>query len=102
MAAPSTSPAEQRYGSEVEDDLRRLLDELSTAIEHTRESYEDRTELIRLLAAVERRLRDDVPDEDHHRLINALKVAEVRFESDHPRLGDALRQAAQTLSAAGI
>lgn len=93
---------EQRYGSDVEDDLRRLLDELSAAIERTRESDADRTELVRLLAAVERRLRADVPDEDHHRLINALKAAEVRFESDHPRLGDALRQAAQSLSAAGI
>lgn len=82
--------------------MQRLLDELSAAIERTRASDEDRTELIRLLTAVERRLRADVPEEDHHRLIDALKAAEVRFESDHPRLGEALRQAAQALSAAGI
>jgi uncharacterized protein YpuA (DUF1002 family) len=86
----------------VEDDLRRLLNELSAAIERTREGDEDRAELRRLLAAVEHRLRAEVPGEDHHRLIDALRAAEVRFESDHPRLGDALRQAAQALSAAGI
>jgi hypothetical protein len=86
----------------VEDDLRRLLNELSTAIGRTTEGDEDRAELVRLLTAVERRLQADVPGEDHPRLIDALKTAEVRFESDHPRLGDALRQAVQALSAAGI
>ncbi len=102
MAPPIHAIGSERYRSGVDDDLRRLLDELSAAIERTRESDEDRAELVRLLAAVERRLRADVPAEDHRRLIKALQAAEVRFESDHPRLGDALRQAAQALSAAGI
>ncbi|MGH2578756.1 MAG: DUF4404 family protein [Actinomycetota bacterium] len=86
----------------MEDDLRRLLNELSAAIERTQANDEDRAELVRLLAAVEHRLGVDVPGEDHRRLIQALRTAEVRFESDHPRLGDALRQAVQALSAAGI
>ena len=86
----------------MEDDLRRLLNELSAAVQRTQESDEDRAELVRLVEAVERRLEADVPPEDHPRLVHALKSAEVRFESDHPQLGDALRQAVQALSAAGI
>jgi hypothetical protein len=86
----------------VEDDLKQLLNELSAAIERTREGDEDRAELARLVAAVERRLQSDVPAEDHRHLIDVLKKAEVRFESDHPRLGSALQQAIQALSAAGI
>jgi hypothetical protein len=86
----------------VEDDLKQLLNELSAAIERTREGHEDRADLARLVAAVERRLQSDVPAEDHRHLIDVLKQAEVRFESDHPRLGSALQQAIQALSAAGI
>ncbi len=86
----------------MEDDLRRLLDELSAAIERTREGHEDRAELTRLTAAVERRLQADAPEEEQPHLIDALKTAEIRFEAGHPVLGDALRRAVQALSAAGI
>jgi len=91
----------------VEDDLRRLLDELSAAIERTREGDEDRAELARLVDAVEQRLHASdgegaaAPDE-HHRLVQTLRGAAVRFEADHPALGGALRRAVDALSAAGI
>lgn len=86
----------------MEDELQRLLRELSAAIARTREGDENREELTRLLSEVERRLKADVSPEEHHGLINALKEAEVRFESDHPLLGRALQHAVQALSAAGI
>ena len=91
----------------MEDDLRRLLDELSAAIERTREGDEDRAELARLVDAVEQRLHAvdgggaTAPDEHHH-LVQTLRGAAVRFEADHPALGGALRRAVDALSAAGI
>ncbi|MGH9035526.1 MAG: DUF4404 family protein [Acidimicrobiia bacterium] len=86
----------------MEDDLKQLLNELAAAIDRTRDGHEDQAELTRLVAAVERRLHGDVPVEEHRHLIDVLHQAEVRFESDHPRLGSALQQAIQALSAAGI
>lgn len=86
----------------MEQELQRLLQELSAAIDRTREGDENREELIRLLSEVERRLKTDVSEDEHHGLIDTLKEAEVRFESDHPVLGRALQQAVQALSAAGI
>ena len=93
----------------MEDDLRRLLDELSAAIERTREGDEDRVELARLVDAVEQRLhaKDAGEDagavaEEHHRLVKSLQGAAVRFEADHPALGGAIRRAVDALGAAGI
>jgi hypothetical protein len=93
----------------VEDDLRRLLDELSAAIERTREGDEDRVELARLVDAVEQRLHaKEVGEgpgagaEEHHRLVESLQGAAVRFEADHPALGGAIRRAVDALGAAGI
>ena len=91
----------------MEDDLRRLLDELSAAIERTREGDEDRAELARLVDAVEQLLHaqdaDDGPGrEEHHRLVETLQGAAVRFEAVHPALGGAIRRAVDALGAAGI
>ncbi len=86
----------------MEPDLRRLLDELHSAIERTGDDDADRAELTRLVDAVERRLRDDEDAERHGHLVDALHQAEVRFEADHPVLGSAIRRAIDTLSAAGI
>jgi Domain of unknown function (DUF4404) len=87
----------------VEDDLRHLLDELSAAIERTREGHEDRAELTRLVDAVEQRLRGKVAgEEDRHHLVETLEGAALRFEADHPALGGAIRRAVDALSAAGI
>lgn len=94
----------------MEQDLRRLLDQLSAAIERTKEGHEDRAELTRLLEAVERRLRSDDPavdpadttSERPGHLTDALRQAELRFEAEHPLLGEALRDAIHALSSAGI
>lgn len=87
----------------VEDDLRRLLTELSAAIDRTQTGYPDREELARLLAAVEQRLqKEEAPAEEHHRLLDSLRAAEGRFEAEHPVLGSAIQQAIQVLSSAGI
>ena len=87
----------------VDDDLRHLLDELSAAIERTKEGQEDRAELTRLLDAVEARLQGGAPsDEEHSYLVRTLEKAEVRFEAGHPGLAGAIHQAIQALSSAGI
>jgi Domain of unknown function (DUF4404) len=84
----------------VEQHLRRLLDELSGAIGRTRR-HEDREELTRLQGEVESRL-EGTGEKQHSGLVKALEKAEIRFESEHPTLGEALRDAIEVLSAAGI
>lgn len=86
----------------MEPDLRKLLDELHATIERTQDGAEDRAELTRLVDAVERRLQGEASGERHGHLIDSLRQAELRFESDHPVLGAALRRAVDVLSAAGI
>jgi hypothetical protein len=92
----------------VEEDLRRLLDELRDAIGRAGHSDEDRAELNRLADAVEHRLNQDDPEaeagngEEHHHLVGSLEAAALRFEAEHPVLGEALLRAVDTLSAAGI
>jgi len=84
----------------VEQDLQRLLDELSAAIGRTRQGDADQDELRRLVDAIEHRLQSDA--EEQPKLIEALRRAEVRFEADHPVLGETIRRAIDALSAAGI
>jgi hypothetical protein len=92
----------------MEQDLRQLLDELRAAIHRTGEGDEDRAELIRLADAVERRLDEntvgagDAGDDDRHHLIDSLEAAALRFEVQHPVLGQTLLRAVDALSAAGI
>jgi hypothetical protein len=84
----------------VEQHLRRLLNELAAARGRA-QRHEDREELARLHGAVEERLEAE-EKEEHSRLVDALEKAEIRFESDHPTLGKALRDAIEVLSAAGL
>lgn len=89
----------------MEQDLRRLLEELRAVIDRTGEGHEDRAELARLVDAVERRLQageTGKEHEEHAHLIEALRQAGARFESDHPVLGDTIRRAVNALVAAGI
>jgi hypothetical protein len=89
----------------VEQDLRRLLDELRAVIDRTGEGHEDRAELAALVDAVERRLQAGDAGkhhEEHGHLIESLREAGARFESDHPVLGEAIRRAVNALAAAGI
>jgi hypothetical protein len=88
----------------VEQHLRRLLDELSTAIGRAKH-HEEREDLSRLHGAVERRLaqaESEETGEEHSSLVDRLEEAEVRLETEHPTLAEALRDAIQALSAAGI
>jgi hypothetical protein len=87
----------------VEQHLRRLLDELSAAIKRSKHP-DEREELNRLHGAVERRLAraENEGAEEHSGLVDKLEEAEVRLETDHPTLAEALRDAIQALSAAGI
>jgi hypothetical protein len=92
----------------MERDLRHLLEELRAAIHRTREGDADRDELNRLAEAVERRLaqadREAAADSDEERqsLIDSLEAAALRFDAEHPVLGQALLRAVDALSAAGI
>lgn len=89
----------------MEQDLRRLLEELRAVIDRTGEGHEDRAELVRLVHAVERRLQageSGKAREEHGHLIEALREAGARFESDHPVLGESIRRAVNALAAAGI
>jgi hypothetical protein len=87
----------------VEQHLRRLLDELSAAIKRSKH-HEEREELSDLHGAVERRLArvENEGGEEHSGLVDKLEEAEVRLETEHPTLAEALRDAIQALSAAGI
>jgi ABC-type transporter Mla subunit MlaD len=86
----------------VEQDLRKLLDELDAAIDRSREGDDDHTELSRLVEAVSRRL-DETPDEDdQNALLESMERGVARFQGEHPTLADALRRAIDVLSAAGI
>jgi hypothetical protein len=86
----------------MEKDLRHLLDELRAAIQRTGEGDEERAELNRLANDVERRLNESGGEEEHHGLIEKLEQATLRFEVEHPTLGEAILRAVNALSAAGI
>ena len=94
----------------MDNHLRHLLDELSTAIGRAKHR-EEREELTRLRGVVEERLaveeapprEEEHPREDEHQsLLDSLEKAEIRFEADHPTLTESVRQAIQALSSAGI
>lgn len=84
----------------MEQHLRHLLDELSEAIGRSK-GDEEREELTRLHGQIQSRLEAS-GEEEHTGLVAALEKAEIRFETDHPTLGSALRSAVEVLSAAGI
>ena len=89
----------------MEQHLRRLLDELSAAIGRSKH-HEEREDLSGLHGAVERRLAqaesEEAGEEEHSSLVDRLEEAEVRLETEHPTLAEALRDAIQALSSAGI
>jgi hypothetical protein len=89
----------------VEQHLRRVLDELSSAIGRSKRD-DEREELTHLHERVERRLeraeKAEKDEEEHSRLVHALERAEIELESEHPALAGALRSAINALSSAGI
>jgi uncharacterized protein YPO0396 len=82
----------------MEQHMRRLIDEISKAMERAKE--EDREELARLRRDVQRHVEGSGGDQGG--LVDSLEVAEVRFEVDHPALAQAIRQVLDSLSSSGI
>lgn len=58
--------------------------------------------LIELLPEITRLLGKTDTDDDVHPLTEPLEALAVRFEADHPALGNALRQVVDALAKAGI
>jgi hypothetical protein len=81
----------------MEQHMRRLIDEISKAMERAKE--EDREELARLRRDVQRHVEGSG---DQGGLVDSLEVAEVRFEVDHPALAQSIRQVLDSLSSSGI
>lgn len=79
--------------------MRHLIQEISNALGGAKD--EDREELTRLRGAVQGRLEGSGGD-DPRGLVDSLERAEIRFEADHPRLAESIRQVIQSLSSAGI
>lgn len=84
----------------MEDQLRRLLDELRVAVDHTDTTAESRAELRGLVEAIEARLESSEGDDEG--LGESLNDAALRFETEHPSLGETLRSVVHGLGASGI
>jgi hypothetical protein len=82
----------------MEQHMRRLIDEISKAMERAKE--EDREELARLRRDVRRHFEGSSGDQSG--LVDSLEIAEVRFEVDHPALAQSIRQVLESLSSSGI
>jgi hypothetical protein len=83
----------------MEADLRRLLDELDATLAGLEPHDRSRDQIERLAKAVRRRLEDPG---DEHSLGEHLQEASLRFEAEHPRLGDAIQAVISGLGSAGI
>jgi hypothetical protein len=80
----------------MEQHMRRLIDEISKAMERAK----DREELARLRGDVQRHVEGSGGDQSG--LVDSLETAEVRFEVDHPALAQSIRQVLELLSSSGI
>ena len=83
----------------MEADLRHLLDELNATLDRLEPGDPNRADVERLARAVKRRLEH--PDDDQS-LGEHLQDASLRFEVDHPRLGNAIQAVISGLGSAGI
>ncbi len=88
----------------MSDELRRLLDELGSAIEAAQADGEidatERSHLRDLVGRVEGVLAE--PEGEHHGVGDQLEEAAIRFEGRHPTIAAAIRSAVDTLSGYGI
>lgn len=84
----------------MDAELRGLLDELTSTRDRLAPDEPARADIDRLIARVERKLAGTKDDDDG--LVDHLREAAVRFETDHPGLGGALRTVVKGLGAAGI
>ena len=82
----------------MQEPLEQLLAELHDAIEASEDGADNKEEIARLAAEVERRLGDDDPDG----VVDDLRDEVTRFEVTHPSLAAAIGRAADALSAIGL
>jgi hypothetical protein len=82
----------------MQEPLEQLLGQLHDAIEASEDGAENKDEIARLAAEVERRLGDD----DDEGIVDDLRDEVTRFEVSHPSLAAAIGRAADALSAIGL
>jgi len=89
---------------EVTSDLRTQLESLQSSLARADSlDPESRALLIELLPEITRLLgKTTATNEEVHPLTEPLEALAVRFEADHPALGNALRQVVDALAKAGI
>ena len=87
----------------MKNELQLQLDALQATLRRT-QSIDDATrdQLIGLLPEVTRLLGQTATASEVHPLTEPLEKLAVRFEADHPALGNALRQVVDALAKAGI
>lgn len=81
----------------MQEPLEELLTQLRAAIDDA-EATGDREELARLVDELDRRLNED----DDEGVVDDLRTAVGRWETNHPQLASALGRAADALSALGL
>ena len=84
-------------------ELRAQLESLRASLSRAKSiDTESRAVLIELLPEITRLLGTTDTPADVHPFIEPLEALAVRFEADHPALGNALRQLVDALAKAGI
>lgn len=87
----------------MKTELQLQLDALHGTLRRTQSIDEaTRDQLMGLLPEVTRLLGQSTTASDVHPLIAPLETLAVRFEADHPALGNALRQVIDALGKAGF
>jgi hypothetical protein len=86
--------------TELKDQLAALHAELART--RSVDNPELRQQLIVVLGDITRLLGKPTTAGEHNSLIEQLDALAVRFEADHPALGNAIRQVVDALAKAGI
>jgi hypothetical protein len=82
----------------MQEPLEDLLAHLHEAMEASEEGADNKEELARLSAEVERRLKED----DDEGVVDDLRDEVSKFEVSHPKLSDIINRTADALSAIGL
>ena len=85
-----------------EDDLKRLVQELSAELEAVEHQAGDKERLQALHDGLEQRLEHPREDNQDEELIDAITEGIAHFEVEHPRATALLNQILQTLGNLGI
>ena len=91
-------PTSRVRWSVMQEPLEQLLTHLHDAIEASEDGADNKEEIARLAAEVERRLGED----DSEGVVDDLRDEVTHFEVSHPNLAAAIGRAADALSAIGL